>query len=428
MNSLPTISDIFNYKAPKTHTLAALQKTDFSIVNLILSTSTLHSNICLNPYDNSLSININDTPLLKFIDNKIYTLGDNNINKILINTSMTILGECSVNSIQVVNTATFMSNVTFNNDIICKKLQTSFINTPYNQNLNIFGKIINLGDENTIVNIIGTTNFIHSTNITTTNKLLALNFDNQNLPIDQGQNSGIQIATNSGNAADYGFIMTNDDATRFVIKAPMQTPAFISTLDYQNNLNISGNTLLNKNVTTMGNVYINENLYINKNFTTAGNLNVFKSIYTSNLNILGNASFTSTLYGSSIYISNTAYLNNLYINSNLTILAKSNFYDVITMQSLLNANKLILNTISTTSNINISGNVNICNNLLTNNNLYITGIANIYNNVFISGNTQINGHLFSRLISSSILTTENFVVNSDLYFNKYTNNFLIFQI
>ena len=137
MNSLPTISDIFNYKAPKTHTLAALQKTDFSIVNLILSTSTLHSNICLNPYDNSLSININDTPLLKFIDNKIYTLGDNNINKILINTSMTILGECSVNSIQVVNTATFMSNVTFNNDIICKKLQTSFINTPYNQNLNI---------------------------------------------------------------------------------------------------------------------------------------------------------------------------------------------------------------------------------------------------------------------------------------------------
>ena len=160
-----------------------------------------------------------------------------------------------------------------------------------NNELNIIGNIIKIGDALSDIYIkdkhisdILNNNIMHD-------KFIYLNMDNNNLPLDNGKNSGIQINGISGN----GYIMTNDSADRYIIKAPMNTTfSYIATIDINENLSITGSCL------------------INNNLTVGGILNASSSII-NNITILAN------LYSGNIEVNNISINNSLYIQNNINM-------------------------------------------------------------------------------------------------------------
>jgi hypothetical protein len=88
--------------------------------------------------------------------------------------------------------------------------------------------------------------------------------------LDIGESCGFEILGSNGK----GFIKTSNDASRYIIKAPNNNDTnYITTFDLNNNLNISGNTLIYNSLTVLSNLYIQNNTLFNDNVTINSLLN-----------------------------------------------------------------------------------------------------------------------------------------------------------
>lgn len=94
------------------------------------------------------------------------------------------------------------------------------------------GANIKIGTLDSIVSIEGITNIVSNTIIE--NKVIILNRDNTNNPVDNGSNSGIII----GSTISDGYIKLNTNADRFKINAPNGIDGYIATVDLNENIYI----------------------------------------------------------------------------------------------------------------------------------------------------------------------------------------------
>ena len=123
-----------------------------------------------------------------------------------------------------------------------------------NQTLNINAKYINIGNGDSLIKIQGTTTYVETTELFIKDKIISLNLNERNTgAFDIGGDSGITISGINGD----GYIKTNNLATRFLIKTPLETVAnYINTVDLNNNLTISGMTYLSKDVNIYSSIYV----------------------------------------------------------------------------------------------------------------------------------------------------------------------------
>ena len=138
--------------------------------------------------------------------------------------------------------------------------------------MNIYGNSINIGDPNSIVNIIGTTNFIGTNDLILVDKLISLNLNaSTGTGFDDGNSCGIQILGTNGT----GFIQTNIDASRFQILTPGTITAnYIATVDLNNNLYVTGMGIFNEDMTLLSNLNVSGNTVIYGKTTINSNLNI----------------------------------------------------------------------------------------------------------------------------------------------------------
>jgi len=186
-------------------------------------------------------------------------------------------------------------------------------------------------------------------------KIIVLNLDNNSNAADIGNLSGIAIAGITGN----GYIKTNLNADRFLIKTPLgSTDQFIATFDLSNNFVVSGNTVLINDVSLLSNLNVSSTANIN-NLVVLSNLNslgintIGKSTFISNIYVSGASLFNSNLtINSNLNVSNNTYLNNANITS-LTVFSNSTFISNLYINNDLNVNNnsLFNHNISVNSNL-----------------------------------------------------------------------------
>jgi hypothetical protein len=103
--------------------------------------------------------------------------------------------------------------------------------------LNIMANVINIGGPDSFVNIQGTTTYLAATEFIIRDKMISLNLEiSTNSPIDIGNYSGFDIYGISG----HGYLRTNEDATKFVLKAPLGEEYNIVYSDLNNIINVTG--------------------------------------------------------------------------------------------------------------------------------------------------------------------------------------------
>ena len=215
-------------------------------------------------------------------------------------------------------------------------LQTNII-TGLNNNIDILANNITIGSINSIINIYGTTNYIFKNSSVYQNKTLVLNYDvNSEQAIDTGTLSGIVI---KGIYND-GYIKTSTDASRFLLRTPNDIiDKYIATTDINNNLFISGTTVLNDNVT------INSNLFV-AGITNIQNMTVRSQLYAANECIInGDTTINSNLFASNIKATNISVLSNLFISNN------SIFNNVTMISDLFVSGIAIFQNTTITSNL-----------------------------------------------------------------------------
>uniref|UniRef100_A0A6C0EIA6 Peptidase S74 domain-containing protein n=1 Tax=viral metagenome TaxID=1070528 RepID=A0A6C0EIA6_9ZZZZ len=347
-----------------------------------------------------------------------------------INSNCTLFGNLYVSSNAVIDNAiTINNNLSINGSAIFNNIAISTIN-PVNQTLNIYGNQINIGNANSIINIIGTSNFIATDDFMSTDKLISLNLNaSTGTGFDIGNSSGIEILGTAGT----GFIQTTTDASRFIIRPPAggQT-MFIATVDINNNLNISGITTLNNNVSLSSQLYVSGNTIFNNNTSINSNLNV--------LNMLLNNSVT---IGSSLIVTNNSILNGsitiagiINVNSTMTILGNTTIMGSLTVSgtsiltgaltigsnlyvlgnTIINSALTIGSLLNVTANTNIKSSVSINSNLLINNTSILQNTT-ILSNLNVSNQTNIQGALTfaSNLsVSGNVILTNNLTLGSQL--------------
>ena len=322
-----------------------------------------------------------------------------------------------------------------------------------NNTLNILGEtinigpfndipnIINIGNELSVVNILGTSTYTFTNIVAQTvgSPILILNTDISNNPT--GQFSGIQINSISGP----GIIITNDDSTKYLIKAPLNTVnSYIATTDLNNNFSVTGKlnvghihdveTVLNNkvNTSTLSNYYtsqyIDSKCYINAltgfsmfvSITEQSNITTLNVINTSHL--IGNVTAYSklnvvgkTTLDDSLFVKGSIISNSIAAVSSFSVIGKSIFNGNVTMNSTLNVDKLITDNYFLKGSVTIPSMLSVGENVYVNNNLFVTG------NSFIQGDNSIAGALYvgeevvmnNRLsVYGNINTNSNFTANN----------------
>jgi len=323
--------------------------------------------------------------------------------------------------------------------VITLKINTITNNiNSINNTINLYGNTINIGSTNSIININGTTTYIATVNLKIKDKYITLNIDpNTNLPFDNGNLCGFEILGISGN----GFIKTNNDATRYILKAPLNSDIFyISITDINNNLYISGNSLfygdstynsslyISNNAIIENNMSLNSNLYVNNNSFVNNSLSSLSSLYVSGNTIFNNDttinSVLNVLYDTNIN-NNCSVLNNLYV-SNSSIINGSN---TINASLYVSGTTFFNNNLTINSTLYVNNNTIINNNLTCNNNLYISGFTLLNNNTTINSSLNVSGSTFingNTTILSSLNISGNSYIVGNTTIGSNTNN--IFNI
>ena len=326
------------------------------------------------------------------------------------------------NNLNISGNSLFNYNVTIasslnisGNSIFQNGISVSNIQSINNNPLNIYGNIINIGNTNSVIQLLGNTNYIGSSaDIKVADKLISLNLNiSTGSGIDNGNQSGIEILGTSGN----GYIRTDPTATRFEIKPPIGIFGYIQTTDMNNNLFVSGITTIYNNVSILSSLNISSNTNINNSVTINNTLSIF-----------GNSIFNnSTTINTNLFISsNTIIQNNITSNGNLNIIGNSllNGYVTINSNLLVNGNTIFNNNANINSSLYVSSDTIIYSNSTVNGILYISGNSlfqnnNIINNsLYISGNTILNNNI---TIASKLLVSNNTIINGNITLNSNLN-------
>ena len=396
----------------------------------LLSSLNVTGNIIFN---NNISINSNLNILKNNINNNNYYINNN----LYVSNNTTINNNLYISNTTLINNdSTFLSNLNINGALYINNILNTLNINPNNNNINIYGDIINIGTTNSIINILATTTYVATNNININDKIFELNINASSLTgFDIGSLSGFEIL----NLSNSGFITTTNDATRYIIKTPNSSIInYILTQNDNDNLYISGITIINNDTSNNSNLYITNNVLLN-------NISINSNIYISNNTLINNASLNSSLYlnnnminnnlttilsslninkysnlnyttiNTNMYVSNTTILNNITINSNLNVLNSTLFNNNLTILSDLNIN----NNILANNNITLYSNLNINNNTLFNNN--VTVLSNLYvsNNSIFNNNTSINSSL--QVNNTAILNGNNNFKNINILGNILCN-------
>lgn len=387
--------------------------------------TVLNNNVTLN---NSLycndSILLHNTTLLS-------SLQSNNINisntSIITGSEITDLSNIynyNSNNILISSTTTFNSNLQCNNII---GLYTS---------INILGDNIYLGNTNSNITLNGIQQHVNINEVKVIDKIIYLNNTSLSTVQNDGSLCGIEIYTTSG----YGFIKTSNDGMRYQIKAPLDNDIkYICTVDYDNNLSVSGTTILYgpstifSSLTVDGNTILKGNTIFNSSLLTSGNTILQNSVsLLSNIVISGNTIFQKdTTLMSELYVGGKASLNGITtINSTLSINGNTNIIGSTTIRSDFNVygntllqgkttllselyisgKTIIQGTTSVVSDLNILnksdilGSTTIKSNVNIYDTLLLQGSSTMNSNLHIIGNTVIDGNM--------IINSTNSVVNS----------------
>ena len=278
----------------KYKTMLGLDQIDnISDINKVFNISQITN---LQTYLNTL-VNITNSSLLNniTINSNLYVSGTS-----VFQGNISILGNLNIsnntfinnlintNDLIINNNSTIVSNLIVNGNAQFNNLLQTNIITGLNNNIDILANNITIGSINSIINIYGTTNYIFKNSSVYQNKTLVLNYDvNSEQAIDTGTLSGIVI---KGIYND-GYIKTSTDASRFLLRTPNDIiDKYIATTDINNNLFISGTTVLNDNVT------INSNLFV-AGITNIQNMTVRSQLYAANECIInGDTTINSNLF------------------------------------------------------------------------------------------------------------------------------------
>ena len=382
------------------------------------------------------SFNVSGTSILK---GNVTINGSINVsNNTIIQGSTTILGNLLVSgNTNLIGNLYVSGNTTINNatTIISNLYISGYgvfnngLNTPIingYQTLNIYGNTINIGNSNSIINIMGNSSYIDSNYLVVADKSISLNLNSTTgTGFDNGGLSGIQILGSSGT----GFIQTTADASQFQILPPTGGPImYIATIDLNNNLYITGVTLFNNNTTLYSQLFVSGNTVINGTTTINSNINVL-----GNTILNGPTTILSSLYvsGNSIINGNTTIVNSLKVsnntisNSNISIIGSliisgisilndattfsSNLY--ISGNSLFKGMTTIMSSLYVSGNTNILGNTTINSTLLVNANSILNGKLALGTNLTVSNNTILNG---SVIVGSNLLVSTNSALTGNI--------------
>ena len=338
-------------------------------------------------------------------------------NNMYVNTTMNISTDSLINNNLTISSNLYISGISILNNIYTKTISSNSI-------LNINSDHINIGNIDSIITINGTTLNISTTDIKIQNKTISLNFNSDLSKIDSGNLSGFEIRTINNNN---GFIRTDINNTYFEIKLPSDNNIKrIVELDPNNNINISGYSIFNNNVTIYNSLYVSQNLSVN-NINVNNDLYIsgtatINNIYVSNLTLLGNSIINNNLFVTDLYITNTCYLNN-----NTTIMSSLNCNsvllnnlivagDVLSNNLLINDNVTIKSNL-TTNNLNLLGNLNVNNYTILNTALFTNNATTT--NLYVNNDCTINNAtILSKFIVNNNMTVDNNItIKSNLYSN-----------
>jgi hypothetical protein len=409
---------------------------------------SITSNLLVNNITNNInSITINSK--LNVLDN---TLFNNNLtnNNLYTNSNLNINNNILTSNISVLNNnTTILSSLLISNSTILNQgLKTNnFI--PINGMININSSNINIGNvgvDISNINFNGTISSIITNELNVVDKLISLNADITNLyAIDIGNNGGLEILGTTST----GYIRTSNDSKYYELKYPNNNSLYKipildsnnnlyitgATLLYQNNtlksslnvnnnlltnnlsinssLNILNNTIINNNLTVNNNLYISQTTILNNNVSIYSNFNLNNNLYTSNLSIL-----------SSLYISNNSRLNNVSLLSSLYVSNNNIITQNTTVLNSLNVSNIsIFNNVSLNSSLNISNNTILVNNTTILSSLYVSSKSKFINNSNILGdlnvlnNSIINGRL---TLGSTLNITSTIIINLPEYKDNIT--------
>uniref|UniRef100_A0A6C0EH91 Uncharacterized protein n=1 Tax=viral metagenome TaxID=1070528 RepID=A0A6C0EH91_9ZZZZ len=395
-----------------------LSNLNISGNSFILNSLSIKSNL----YISTNSILNNATSILSnlYVSNNSY-MNNININNNLSLSNFTLNSNLNINNNTILqNNTTFLSSILKGYLRVDNCINTSSVGVETN-NININGNIINLGTTNSIVNFYGTSTYVATNTFNIDEKILQLNINASNLSaFDIGGSSGIDILGTSG----LGFITTTPDAFRYHIQTPVNSNTnYILTQDINNNLYISGSSILQKNVSLLTSLYVSNYSTFNncnfKNLLIYSNLNTNNLSNNSNINISNNSFILGSLtLLSPLQINSNLIINNVSINSVLNVSSISLLNNVSLNSSLFVLNNTILNNnctinnnlfVNTNSIINwnttILSSLNVSNYSIINGNITIGNNLKISSNANLIGNTSINSAL--NVAGNAILTGNN---------------------
>jgi hypothetical protein len=390
-------------------------------------TSILSSLNVVNNYINNNNISLlSNLNTNNYINNLNTTIQSNLIvnNNSLLNNINTANLECNnitnYNKLSVDNNTTINNNTSIMSNLYVNNMNLSNLLVPnilsYNTTLSLLSNIINIGTNNSTININGTSLYVASTDLKINDKILSLNINPTTLlAFDMGDLSGFEIMGTSNS----GFIKSNYLGSLITIKPPLSIEQNILTLN-NDDMYITGYSILNDNVELYKSLDITHNL-TTKTLTVGSNLNVFNNLlvnditnntnlYISGNTILNNITSNSIFINNNLIFNNTTVLSSLNVNSN--IYTNNTFYN----KNLNVINTTLLNNTSCLSDLKINNNsylnnintfnINISNITILNNNTSLLSTLNINNNFTINGtntfctNLQTNNITFSNNITT----------------------------
>lgn len=406
-----------------------------SNLSLLSSSVSINSNVNISGF----SILNNFASINSYLNISGLTIINGSTN---IKNSLNVLSSATLNSNLLITGYSYFNNNISNNSNINVSGLTTFNNSIYTNNINPYTSVLNLnastiniGNSSSTIYINGTGSYIASSEALFADKFIALNINSTNLQgADIGISSGIQIM----GISSFGFLSTTADATRYQIKSPLVGAPinYITVQDLNNNLIISGTTVLLNNVSLNSSLNINNRTFINGNISIGDTLNISGSTIINNfctmnnsLNISGTTiikNFCSI--NSLLNISGFTNINNsVSINSLLNISGSTIINSYVSINNSLNVNyisimnkstsinsslnisgfTIINNYTSLNSSLNVSGSTNILGNLSINSNLFVSGMSILNNTTSINSGLLISG---SSILNSSVSVNSLFQV------------------
>lgn len=317
----------------------------------------------------------------------------------------------------------------------------------------INGNVINIGDENSIVNIFGTTKSLEITNTYSNDQIITLNKDgteastygcgfqidciNSETPVGYIKTSGDGMTYDVGVPGDlstnYTMLMTdpqgnistiapyfsiNDDRLKIDMytgdtsiygllscnKVSMKSANVNGNLDVSGDINLSGNTIVYGETKFMDNVTTNSGINIKGDTRIAGNTNIG-----GNIDIIGDTNIGGTLD----VIGNTTIQGKTDISGHTCISGDTNINGVTNMSGDTN----IGGTMDLCGNATIYGLVDINGDTKIKGNLSINGLSTLNGNTSIKGNTIING---DTLLSNNATVKGNTIIGGDIMIGNNT--------